>query len=79
MPLPIRKGNFVLFDIFNPLKGERVHSRATFLASTVNYKSFMGGSCARKVYPLIHNIRARPFPVCSPYVSLLIRIAHQLR
>lgn len=39
----------------------------------------MGGSCARKVYHLIHNIRARLFPVCIPDVSLLIRIAHQLR
>lgn len=79
MPLPIRKGNSVLFNIFRPLKEETVNSRATFLAPTVDYKSFMGGSCAHKVYPLIHNIRARLFPVCIPYVSLLIRIAHQLR
>lgn len=39
----------------------------------------MGGSYAHKLYHLIHNIRARPFLVCISYVSLLIKIAHQLR
>lgn len=79
MLLPIRKGSSVLYNIFSPLKGEKVHSRASVLGPAVNYKSFMGGSCAHKVYHLIHNIHARLFPVCIPYVSLLIRIAHQLR
>lgn len=53
--------------------------RATARAPTVNYKSYVGGSCAHKLYHLIHNIRARLFPLCIPYVSLLIRIVHQLR
>lgn len=48
-------------------------------APTVNNKSYVGGSCAHKVYHPIHNIRARLFPVCIPYVSLLIRIVYQLR
>lgn len=53
--------------------------RATVQAPTAHYKSYVGGSCAHKVYHLVHYIRARLFPVCIPYVSLLIRIVHQLR
>lgn len=56
-----------------------VSIRATVQAPTAHYKSYVGGSCAHKVYHLIHYIRARLFPVCIPYVSLLIRIVHQLR
>lgn len=56
-----------------------VHIRTAVQAPTVNYKSYVGGSCAHKVYHLIHNIHARLFPMCIPYVSLLIRIVHQLR
>lgn len=79
MLLPIRKGKSVLLSIFSRLKWEMVPTRATVQAPTVNYKSYVGGSYAHKVYNLIHNIRARLFLVCMPYVSLLIRIVHQLR